>query len=50
MEWILIGGCCALYFGGSLMSKPPSRELIDKLFTKETAATAAAAKIATSAG
>jgi len=32
MEWILIGGCCILYFGGSLISKPPSEQLIHKLF------------------
>jgi Na+/proline symporter len=38
MEWILIGGCCILFFGGSLISKPPSDELIDKLFTKEKVA------------
>ena len=33
MEWILISGCGILYFGGSFISKPPSRELINKLFT-----------------
>ena len=32
MEWILIGGCGVLYFGGSLFSKPPSQDLINKLF------------------
>ncbi len=46
MEWILISGCCILYFGGSLISKPPSRELIDKLFSKETASGAPAPEIA----
>ena len=43
MEWILIGGCCVLYFGGSLISKPPSAKLIDKLFSKETEAKSASA-------
>ena len=32
MEWILIGGCAIAYFGGSFISKPPSAELLDKLF------------------
>jgi Na+/proline symporter len=32
MEWILIGGCFVLYFGGSLISKPPSEKLIGTLF------------------
>ncbi len=35
MEWILIGGCFVLYVGGSLISKPPSAKLIDKLFSKQ---------------
>ena len=34
MEWILIAGCCFLYFAGSLISRPPSRQLIDRLFSK----------------
>ncbi len=38
MEWILIGGCLILYFGGSLLSKPPSAELIDRLFSRATEA------------
>jgi hypothetical protein len=46
MEWILISGCGILYFGGSFISKPPSKELINKLFTKDTAASAPAPKIA----
>jgi len=46
MEWILISGCGILYFAGSLISKPPSQELIKKLFTKETAAAAPASKLA----
>ena len=36
MEWILVGGCLVLYFGVSLMTKPPSQELLDKLFPKKT--------------
>ena len=32
MEWILVGGCVALYFGVSLMTKPPSQKLLDQLF------------------
>lgn len=35
MEWILIGGCAVTYFGGSLISKRPSQELLDKLFDKK---------------
>jgi Na+/proline symporter len=46
MEWILIGGCGILFIGGSLISKPPSEALINKLFTRETAAAAPAPKIA----
>ncbi len=33
MEWILIGGCLILYFVGSFATKPPSKELINKLFS-----------------
>jgi len=32
MEWFLIAGCFILYFGGSLLSKAPSKSLITKLF------------------
>ena len=32
MEWILVGGCAVLYFGVSLMTQRPSKELIDRLF------------------
>jgi len=46
MEWILISGCGILYFGGSLISKPPSSELIGKLFAKDTPAAAPAPKMA----
>jgi Na+/proline symporter len=46
MEWILIGGCGILFIGGSLISKPPSEALINKLFTRETAAAEPAPKIA----
>ena len=38
MEWILICGCGVLYFGGSLISKPPSQELINKLFQARSSA------------
>ena len=31
-EWILVIGCGILYFAVSAMTKPPSRELLDKLF------------------
>ena len=31
-EWILITGCAITYFGGSLVSKAPSAELLAKLF------------------
>ncbi len=34
MEFILLGGCLVLFFVVSLITKPPSRELIDKLFTE----------------
>ena len=34
MEWILISGCFILYFGVSLLTRPPSKELIHKLFAK----------------
>lgn len=34
MEWILLGGCFVLFFGVSFITKPPSKELIDKLFAK----------------
>jgi Na+/proline symporter len=34
MEWILISGCFILYFGVSLLTKPPSKELIEKLFAR----------------
>ncbi len=34
MEWILLAGCFILYFGVSLMTKPPSEALIQKLFSK----------------
>jgi len=46
MEWILIGGCCILYFAGSLVSRPPSSQLIGRLFTSEPAAAASAQKTA----
>jgi len=45
MEWILIGGCLVLYFGGSLLSRPPSAELIDRLFSKQGTATARAGNL-----
>lgn len=35
MEWILLGGCGILFFGVSLITKPPSKELIDSLFAKK---------------
>jgi Na+/proline symporter len=31
-EWILVIGCGILYFAISAMTKPPSKELLDKLF------------------
>jgi sodium/proline symporter len=31
-EWILVIGCGILYFAVSAMTKPPSKELLDKLF------------------
>jgi Na+/proline symporter len=34
MEWILISGCFILYFGVSLFTQPPSKELIQKLFER----------------
>ncbi len=43
MEWILIGGCAVLYFGGSLISKPPSVQLIEKLFPSKAKARSAKA-------
>ncbi len=38
MEWLLVGGCAVAYVGGSLLSKAPSDELLDKLFPKKKAA------------
>jgi Na+/proline symporter len=35
MEFILLAGCFILFFVVSLITKPPSRELIDKLFAKK---------------
>jgi len=32
LEWLLIGGCGLLYFGISLLTKPPSQTLLAKLF------------------
>jgi Na+/proline symporter len=32
MEWILVGGCAVLYFGVSLLTQRPSKELINRLF------------------
>jgi Na+/proline symporter len=32
MEWILVLGCGIIYFGVSLLTKTPSKELVDKLF------------------
>jgi len=32
MEWILVLGCGILYFGVSAITKPPSQQLMDKLF------------------
>jgi hypothetical protein len=32
MEWWLVIGCGLLYFIVSAITKPPSKELIDKLF------------------
>ncbi len=32
MEWILVIGCGVIYFGVSALTKPPSKEHIDKLF------------------
>jgi len=49
MEWILIGGCLVLYFGGSLISKPPSQKLIDKLFPSKTDARSAGQQKTTAA-
>ncbi len=37
MEWLLIGGCCVLYFGGSLLSTAPSKSLLEKLFPQRAA-------------
>lgn len=36
LEWWLVIGCGVLYFLVSLMTKPPSKELIDKLFTAKS--------------
>ena len=35
MEWILLGGCLVLFYGVSLVTKPPSKELINNLFAKK---------------
>ncbi|HPH41227.1 MAG TPA: hypothetical protein PLL73_02110, partial [Syntrophorhabdaceae bacterium] len=35
MEWILLGGCLVLFYGVSLVTKPPSEELINNLFAKK---------------
>ena len=35
MEWILLAGCFIIFFGVSLVTKPPSRELIDRLFPQK---------------
>lgn len=35
MEWILLIGCFILYVGVSLVTKKPSKELLDQLFTKK---------------
>ena len=32
LGWILVAGCGILYFGVSLLTKPPSAELIANLF------------------
>ncbi|MBF0477351.1 MAG: hypothetical protein HQK59_16325, partial [Deltaproteobacteria bacterium] len=40
MEWILVAGCGILYFGVSLCTKPPSKELIAKLFPEKGSASA----------
>jgi len=32
MEWILVGGCFVLYFGVSLLTKPPSESTLQLLF------------------
>ncbi|MGA3118271.1 MAG: hypothetical protein ABSF90_28075 [Syntrophobacteraceae bacterium] len=37
MEWILISGCAVTYFGGSLISKAPSVELLNLLFPPKKA-------------
>jgi sodium/proline symporter len=37
-EWFLFISCGVIYFVVSLISKPPKRELIDRLFAKERAA------------
>jgi len=34
MEWILLIGCLILYVGVSLVTKKPSKELLDQLFAK----------------
>ncbi|MBF0497125.1 MAG: hypothetical protein HQK58_11220 [Deltaproteobacteria bacterium] len=38
MEWILVAGCGILYFGVSLCTQPPSKELITKLFPEKQSA------------
>ncbi len=35
MEWILLAGCAILFFGVSLITKPPSEKLINELFPKK---------------
>lgn len=35
MEWILVGGCIILYFGVSLLTKPPSEPTLNLLFPKK---------------
>lgn len=36
MEWILVIGCGVIYFGVSFLTKPPSKEHLDKLFPAKT--------------
>jgi hypothetical protein len=33
-EWILVIGCGVIYFGVSFLTKPPSKEHMEKLFGK----------------
>jgi Na+/proline symporter len=35
MEFILLGGCLIIFFGVSFLTKPPSKKLIDGLFSKQ---------------